>query len=330
MKKIILLILFICVFFMIGCDKSESEKEFLDVLSETTSYKVEGVMETYYKDSSKQSRFTVLYKGEDLIKISLTPVNGNDSQLIIKNKEGVYVLIPSLNKNFKIKSDWPNNGSYPYLLESIAKDIANEENPIITEDEKTKTIETKTTLYKNAGVNKQKITFDKETNLPIEVRVLDAQGNLFIKVVFTNIDLNFSIDEKEFTIDDTMSTMRNIVSDEQIERSVRYPLYVPSGCKLKNEHTISDGKEDVLCIMTYDGDSKFTIVQEYVSDKESMALSCESGYIIHVFGIPAILKEESVQAVYNGIEYTVASNELSFGEMISVLSSYMDEGNIEK
>ena len=32
------------------------------------------------------------------------------------------------NKNFKIKSTWPTNASYPYLLQSLAKDIANDEN----------------------------------------------------------------------------------------------------------------------------------------------------------------------------------------------------------
>ena len=155
-KKMFILIVCIMTFFVISC-KEETEKEFMELMSEAGSYHVEGVMETHYLDTSKQSNFKVLYKSENQIKIVLKPVNSNDSQVILKNKDGVYVLVPTINKNFKIKSTWPDNGSYPYLLTSLTKDIANTSNPIITEDENTKTIETETKLYKDGESNKQKI-----------------------------------------------------------------------------------------------------------------------------------------------------------------------------
>lgn len=327
MKKFLIIVLMLCSLIMINCKNKETEKEFMEVITESKSYSLEGVMETYFMDSTKQSTFKACYKSPDLIKITLTKVNTDDSQVIIKNKDGVFVLVPSINKNFKIKSDWPNNGSYPYLLTSLAKDISNTENPIITEDEETKTIETKTSLYKDATVTKQKIVFNKETALPKEVIVYNNQGEMHIKVVFTKIELDTEIDDKEFVVNDSMETMRAVISDYTYEdRQIKYPKYVPDGFKLENEHTESnlEGSE-VSSIMTYTGDSGFTIVQEYINDKETISFAQESGYLIHVMGIPTILKENGVQAFYEGVEYTIASSELSYDEMVKVLASYMIE-----
>ena len=326
-NSVLFIVLLFTLFIFVSC-KEETEKEFMEIVTETTSYELEGVMETHYMDTSKQSEFKVLYKSPDEIKITLTPVNGNDSQVILKNKDGVYVLVPSINKNFKIKSEWPKNGSYPYLLNSLAKDIANTQAPIITEDENTKTIETDTTLYKDATSNKQKIIFDKETNLPKEVQILDSEGKIYIRVVFTKIDLEKEIDEKEFVINDSMTTMRTQIDEDfkYDKRSIKYPRYCPEGSTLSKEFTQSskDGLS-VSSIMTYDGENKFTIVQEFINDKETIAFAQESGYLLHVFGVPTIIKENGVQAFYEGIEYTVASTDLPVEEMMKVLASYMVE-----
>ncbi len=331
MKKFIIVLLVFCSLIMISCKNKETEKEFMEIITDSVAYKAEGVMETYFMDSTKQSQFKVCYKSPNEIKITLTKVNTDDSQVIIKNNDGVYVLVPSINKNFKIKSDWPSNGSYPYLLTSLTKDIANTESPIITEDEETKSIETNTSLYKDATVTKQKIILDKETCLPKEVLVYNNQGEVHIKVVFTEIDLEPEFDKNEFVVNDSMETMRAVISDSTYEeRSIKYPKYVPEGAKLENEHTESNVEgSEVSSIMTYTGDVDFTVVQEYINDKETITYAQESGYLIHVMGVPTILKANGVQAFYEGVEYTVASNELTIDEMVKVLASYMIE-NEEK
>lgn len=327
MKKFLIIMLLCLLALQVAC-KENTEKEFLELITEATSYKAIGVLETNYMEEAKQSEFVVLYNTDNEIKITLSPVNGKDKQIIIKNTDGVYILVPAINKNFKIKSDWPSNGSYPYLLHSLTKDIANCESPIITEDENTKTIETETKLFKNDVSNKQKIILDKKTNLPKEVNVLDAQGNIYIKVTFTNIELNCEIDKKEFVVDETMNTIRSQTENEDIygKREIKYPTYCPEGTKLSKEHTESnkDGSK-VVSIMTYTGTSDFTIIQEYITDKETMAFSYEAGYIIHILGTPAVLKENGIITFYEGVEYTIASDNLSFDEMKKILSSYMVE-----
>ncbi len=47
----------------------------------------------------------------------------DQSQIILRNEEGVFVLTPALNKSFRFQSDWPQNSSQAYLYESLVRDI---------------------------------------------------------------------------------------------------------------------------------------------------------------------------------------------------------------
>ena len=327
-KKIFgLLLVFTVCLLLFGCNEEKKNKEFTDVINEVNSYSLNGIMESFYLEGRKQSEFNVMYKSSDEIKVVLRSIDSDESQIILKNKNGVYILIPSINKNFKIKSEWPVNASYPYLLQSLSKDIINEKNLITSENETTKTLETKTYLYKDAVANSQKIIVNKETGLPSEVQILDKQGNLYIRVVFNEIKLNCDIDSKEFVVDDTMTTMRSefesVVYDD---RTIEYPMYCPSGCELKSESTIEDEElSEATSIMTYDGDFSFTIIQQYVNDSNTTKFSHETGEVVMVLNIPCIMKVNGIHTVYKGIEYTVASDNLSADEMIKIVSSYIEE-----
>lgn len=327
MKKIIfLLILMLNVFLCFGCDKKEDE-DFLKNLNDDVSYKAEGIMESFFPNGRKQNDFKVYYKSKDYIKVSLKNVDNEDQQLIVKNEEGVYILIPSVNKNFKIQSSWPSSSSYPYLLHSLAKDLVNTENVVESEDENGKSFETETHIFKDANSNRQKIIVDKETGYPTEVLIYDNQGDLYIRVVYTKIEMEPSFSDDEFKIDETMNMARMNYSDdyEYTDRVIAYPTYYPEGMLLAKEDitSSSDGKE-VLSIMKFASTNEsFTLIQEFVNDSNNKKYVVETGEIIHVLGSFAIKKEASVMVFYNGIEYTVASNDISNEEMISVLESFM-------
>ena len=69
--------------------------------------------------------------------------------------------------------------------------------------------------------------------------------------------------------------------------------------------------------------ASFTLIQEYVNDTENLKFVSETGEISHVLGQVAIVKENAVTLFYEGIEYTIASNDLDNNEMVKVLSSFM-------
>jgi len=335
MVKSIKKLVFLCGFFfliiLIGCaGKRDVEKSFLEELTKTTSYKVEGVMESFYDLTRKKvNEFTVFYKNPDLIKVVIKSVDQSDKQIILKNQDGVYILIPAVNKNFKIQSSWPENASYPYLLQSLAKDIANDDNLVKTEDDDTVTIETETKLHADAVPVRQKIIFDKVTKLPTEVVVFDENDNVYLRVVFTNIDLSYNISDDEFDLNNSMSAVR-LEFKEPItypNRAINYPSYVPDGYKIASEQTTKNIDEtEVLSIMKYtSGESGFTIIQEYINDSEVVKYQEEVGEIYIILGNVSILKEYAIQTIYKGIEYTVASKELDLKELIKITQGYMTE-----
>jgi len=304
------------------------QRAFAEKLTKAQSYKVEGIMESYYDSGRKQNEFKVLYKHPELIKVEIKSGENSDKQIILKNNEGVYILIPAVNKNFKIQSDWPDNASYPYLLQSLAKDIANDPEAIVTEDDMKVTIETKTKMHADATPVKQKIIFDKTTKLPTEVLVYDEDDNLYIRTVFTDIDFDYKISDDEFDLEGSMAAVRLEIGEEVVyeNREIGYPLYCPEGITLVSESITSnpDGTER-LAIMKYGSDYGFTLIQEYVNDNEVTRYQEENGEIYMVLGNVAILKENSLQTIWRGIEYTVASKDLIPEEMAKIVQGFLLE-----
>lgn len=333
MKKILLLIVFVLFFSLfISCNEKKQEKDFMSLINEESVYCASGIMESFYPNGRKQNDFKVYYKGKDLIKVELSQSEyenneTKEKQIIIKNKDGVFILVPSVNKNFKIQSDWPNNVSYPYLLTSLVKDINNDGNKVVSEDEESICYEVKTTLRKGKESLKEKIIVDKNTMLPEEVLVYDENDDLFIRVVYKDIKLNDNINDNEFIVDETMNTIKEELNEEELftNRTISYPALLPEGMKLVKESTSasSDGKE-VLTIMKYEGNElSFTLIEEYINAKDYTTFQQETGEVISILGNIAICKENSVITVINGIEYTIASQNLSINEMINVIKNFM-------
>lgn len=334
MKRFIILIVFVFIFVVfISCKKDDQSKEFTDVVNENTSYSLSGIMESFYPNGRKQNDFNVMYKSKNYIKVCLSnndeTKDVSQKQIILKNNDGVYILIPSINKNFKIQSSWPDGANYPYLLYSLVKDIKENDNVVVTDNDSYVTYETSTCVFKNDNKYKEKIIVDKSTNLPVEVLIYDDNNELFIRVVFNEIKINVSIDDKEFVVDDTMNTWKDMYEEdfEFDDRVVEYPKVYPDGMKLVKESTeISDDGKELLSIMKFANDeASFTLIEQYVNMTDNISYQQEVGEVINILGNPSIMKTSSIITVYNGIEYTIASNSLSYDEMIDVLASFMYE-----
>lgn len=331
MRRLILSILMLVgAVVLVGCGSNKETKEsFLETLSTVKSYKVDGLLETFFENGRKQNDFCVYYKKPDYYKVELQNVENTDKQIILKNTDGVYVLVPSVNKNFKIKSSWPTNASYPYLLQSLAQDISNDKELVTTETETTYTIQTKTKMHTEADAVSQKIIFSKETNLPTEVLVYENDGDLFMRCVYNHIDLEYNVDDEEFDVEKSMTTAYLSYGDDGLifnNRTFALPTYCPEGLKLKSNEKVKDG-EAARAVMLFTGESNLTIIQELVNYDEKMNVSSEEGELIMVMGNVGIVSDNYVKFVFEGIEYTVASNSLNLNELINVSASYMQLEN---
>ena len=323
MKKILMILVIMLV--LVGCKKAKSvEQEFMANLTDAKSYKVEGLMETFYDNERKQNEFVVYYKQPDLLKVTIKSLENEDQQIILKNETGVYVLIPSVNKSFKIQSTWPTNASYPYLLQSLAKDIANDQKLVSTDKAQTVEVETDTFMHTDANVVKQKIIFDKGTSLPTEVKVYDSEGELYIRCVFQNIELDYNVGADEFKVKESVALARLEYGEAGLtfNRLLQMPAYFPAGSKLNSKMVGSE-----RAIMKFSGDYGFTIIQEFIKDSTNLASQEEEGKAVMILGNVGVLTNSYLKFIYEGVEYTLAAENIKLDEFIKIAASYMLEQN---
>ena len=204
MKKIFLTVAIIATIFLTGCgslsDKDIREK-FINEVESLKTYVVEGTLTITNNDDSYDYDVTATYQKEDNYKVSLINKANNYEQIILKNQDGVYVITPSLNKSFKFQSDWPNNNSQSYLLDSVATDLKNDEEYTFTQKDNNYIFTTKTNYPNNPNYVKQNIILDKDLNLK-KVEVQDEEGITYVEFNVTNIDKKATIDTKTFDLDE--------------------------------------------------------------------------------------------------------------------------------
>ena len=229
----------------------------------------------------------------------------------------VIVLTPSLNKSFKFQSEWPYNNSQSYILQSILKDIENDNERVFEEIDNNYVFTTKVNYSSNSELSKQKITLDKDLNLK-SVVVLNENDEMQMQMKFNSIDYKATYDENYFVLssnvsnelDDTSKTLDSII----------YPMYIPNNTQLSGQEKVSiDNGERV--ILTFSGESPFTIVQETVSPTSELVTIPMYGEPLLITDTVGVLAEDSVSWISNGVEFYVVSDKLDNNQLLEVANS---------
>ena len=164
MKKLFLFVTLVAALCLTGCG-SLSDKEikdnFIKDIESLKSYYMEGSLKLINNDDSYEYDVEVSYQKDDNYKVSLNNKGNNYEQIILKNKEGVYVITPSLNKSFKFQSDWPDNNSQSYLLGSVVNDLKKDNEYKFTQKDSDYIYTVKTNYPNNPKYTKQNIILDK-------------------------------------------------------------------------------------------------------------------------------------------------------------------------
>ena len=358
MKKYLILITIMCLI-LTGCGSYKLEdavNDFTKSVENSKSYKLNGTMEI----SSGEELFTynidAYFLKDDFYKVVLVNQTNNHEQVILKNKEGVYVVTPSLNKSFKFDSVWPENSSQAYLLQNLVTDIKNDNEKTFEKNEKGYVIKSKVNYPNNEELVYQKIYFDKDMNIT-GVEVYNKEDIIKIKVTFKSVNMKAKLKEDDFVLDDlidtnaedsnkqndtntktddkntdnTKCTGSNCKEQKTCEGkecdkttgsldSIIYPLYIPTNTHLKSSETVETANGDRV-ILTFSGEKNFVLVEE--TSKVSNEFE-----VIPVFGDPlmldktiAALSSNSISWNAENVSYYLVSSDLSSNEMVNVAKS---------
>ena len=79
-----------------------------------SGYKVDAKMTLKMGTDSQVYNVEIWHKDPSFYRVNLKNAEKDQSQMILRNEEGVFVLTPAL-KSFKFQSEWPQNSSQAYL-----------------------------------------------------------------------------------------------------------------------------------------------------------------------------------------------------------------------
>jgi outer membrane lipoprotein-sorting protein len=320
-KQILVIFLLFSIFLISGCKNNQKKvNEFPEIVNNLDSYKITGKLYSMFPTGTKESLITVYFQKPEMYRVEIDNGTSGDKQIILKNNNDVFVLLPSVNKSFKLRSGWPINSSYPYLLQSLSKDYVNDDNKIITKEEKTTTIEMKMKMFDNASASTEKVIFSNETGYPQEVQVFDDNKNLVSRFVYMNIDENPKLDQTLFLKNETMTASFETYSSIEYQREKTYPTYYPINTKLEDEKTTVNNNERTY-IMTYKGDVNYTIIEQEVIKTEKERTTYLDGDIYILGDAVAVINKSTVTFFQSGMEYLVASNEVNTLELLKMAYS---------
>lgn len=324
MKKIIPLILLIASIILTGCgkyDEKDIQKDLKKNMDKLSAYQLEGDLEIVNNEDVYSYQVNVSYKKDDNYKVSLTNKSNNYEQIILKNKQGVYVVTPSLNKSFKFQSDWPYSNSQIYLLNSIIEDINNDKDKNFKESKNYYTFMTDVNYPNNKKLVKQKIKFDKKLKLK-QVEVYDENNVPLMTLKVTNIDYSPTFKKNHFSVSEALKTTKVEEGTKQttsLEDTI-YPLVLPTNTKLVQEEKVEKDNGDRI-IMTFDGDKPFLLVEETANIEEEMTIVPTYGEPFMLMDTFGSLTDNSVTWTTGGIEYYLVSDVMSQDELLEVAQS---------
>ena len=308
------------VLILTGCGKYTDKSLIKDVskkVNDSKSYHLIGTLDIYRNEEKYSYDVDSAYSKDDLFRVDLKNKSNDHEQIILKNNEGVYVITPSLNKSFKFQSDWPYNNSQIYLLQPIITDLSNEKG---REFETTKTgyvVTSKVDYPTEKDYVKQKVYIDNDKNIT-KVEILDKNNNVKMRLKVSNIEYNNKFDNNYFEAKTYQKEVKTKEKETAKINDVVYPMYVPTDTYLTAQDVVETTNGE-RAILTFAGDSNFTVVQETLSNVNSTDYVYGDPYLI--LDTVGAITDYSVSWVSNGMEYSVLSDKMNKNELLSVAQS---------
>ena len=275
------------VMLLAGCGKNSKEnilKQWSKKVDSYDNYLMEGTLKIYRNEDLYTYKLESSYMKEDYYRVSLTNKTNNHEQIIIRNKNGVYVVTPSLNKSFKFQSEWPYNNSQIYLLQPIISDLENDSKLSFEEKNKTYIFSSKVNYINDKNLIKQKVYLSKDLILK-KVEVIDDNNNTIMLLKVNKFKTNNNFDNNYFKVVDNYSNNnkqidnntnkeeKSNIKKEDIENNkeenktkktsvndeILYPMYVPVNTYLNTQDVmkLDNGSRTIL---TFSGNRPFTLI----------------------------------------------------------------------
>ncbi len=332
MKKVLYIVLIAVLALTVSACGKKSNTDIRTALSEKVKsiqgYKVKAKMNLKAGSSPQTYDVEVWYHAPNHYRVNLKNAKSDQNQIILRNKEGVFVLTPALNKSFHFQSNWPKNGGQAYLYQSLVKDILDDKSASFKETKNTYVFETKTRYANNQTLPIQEVTFDKKTLAPKKVRVLDTDRNELVTVEFGKMNFKPKFGQADFDVKKNMTGAQLefpvTAPGDSVSFQAKYPTAEIAGVEAKAEKKVLTAGGEQL-ILTFAGNGKsYTLIESRAEVAKTVSSTTEMGEPVDLGYTIASVTDHSVSWTYEGVDFLLASNDLTKEELITVAGSVQE------
>ena len=325
MKKLLILFAGIMLLLALSACGQKSQADVVTALNkkmeEMKGYKAHAKMTLQMGNNPQVYNVEIWHKNPSYYRVNLKNQEKDQSQMILRNDEGVYVLTPALNKSFKFQSEWPENSSQAYLYESLVKDITEDKAATFKEVDNQYVFETKTRYQNNKMLPYQQITLNKKDLAPVSVKVMDSDNNVLVTVEFSDVKFDTSFDKDAFDMEKNMTSAQlevPVMAEVQDPNfSVKYPADINDLSLLEEKEVKTDKGQRV--VLTYEGEKSFTLIEEKAEVVQAKIVSTTiNGNPVDLGFTVGAMTNNMITWTFEGVNYTLASQNMTPDEMIEV------------
>ncbi len=314
---------------LVGCGEKSQESILNDLdekIADMTGYKTTATMTMQTGQEPQTYDVDVWHKAENYFRVALNNQEKDQSQIILRNDDGVFVLTPALNKSFRFQSDWPKNSSQAYMYDSLIGDILMDPERVFTATDDHYIFQTNTN-YPNKNLSTQEITLRKKGFGASQVKIMNSDLEVLVQLDFAEFELNPEFNESDFDMERNMtgeqlSDEPTMAESEEAEAIVvHYPMEVPQGIEFDSSHEI-DTENGTRYVLQYSGEKSFTLIQERSQEVPAMVpVNVTDGEPVDLGFTIGVMKNDSLEWSYNGVDFYLASSDLDEDEMMSIARS---------
>lgn len=305
------------LFFSGGDISSSLEKKKADL----TAYHMELTMDMENGDDTRNYFITTDYQKKedgDNYRVAIKDTNVKQEQIILKNKEGVFVLTPALNQVYKFNSGWPTNSPKPYLYQNMLKGFEEKHELKKVDDG---FVLSNTISYKNNPTwVKQDAKFTSEL-APQYINIYNDKNEAIVKINFSKVDFAPKFEDEYFAVKSNMEIARSNLSETTMSGEIEFPLY-PTAANMSatmKEETTSNIEGTEVVILVYEGKDEFTVVESIIEANSEMVISEIDGELESVLTGVAYSQNNYLIYVENNVKYSVYSKALTTAQKIEVV-----------
>lgn len=321
MKKIIMCALLL--FILVGCkgkDNKNYKEDLISYSSEIKEYNLKAQMKVFKEEGETSFDVTVDYLGPNYYKVRLQNKNTNNIQVIVKNDDGVFVITPEMNKQFKFNSDWPLNSSHAYLYQSIIKDITNDNATTIMTEDDNYIIKSVVNNKTNAKHKTQKTTFNKKTHQPISNEILDAQEKPVVRVDFKEFNTAPKLKASDFNIEAINTSIRLELAEGEVNGVLTecVPTFIPTGYELDK----SVIQEDYTVFKYKNEENIYTITCVVTEVSKVLAPSREFLDVVMLDDTLGFVNEKSISFFKDNLLVSIYNENFNLEEVVLIANSF--------